>query len=147
VLVWWGTQGRTVFDSPYRKRVDGTLLSQLPAPDASMRAAGLDWRWFPIGNHEVSGDPKIDGVLSAVPYVKKLGVSADQLTYKFDYNGARFIYQWTGKYDYRAPTSWDATLAHSPRGMGPRSNSSHGPGRLAVIGKKDGWKKTLAFEK
>jgi hypothetical protein len=55
------------------------------------------------------GDPKIEGVLSAVPYLKKLGVSADQLTYKFDYNGVRLIYLWTGKYDYRAPTSWDAT--------------------------------------
>jgi hypothetical protein len=109
-IVWWGNQGRTVFDSPYWKRVDQTLLSQLPAPDASMRAAGLEGRWFPtVGNHEVWGDPKIEGVLSAVPYLKKLGVSADQLTYKFDYNGARFIYLWTGKYDYKAPTSWDST--------------------------------------
>jgi hypothetical protein len=109
-IVWWGSQGRTVFDSPYWKRVDQTLLSRLPAPDASMRAAGLDGRWFPtVGNHEVWGDPKIEGVLSAVPYLKKLGLSADQLVYKFDYNGARFIYLWTGKYDYRAPTAWDAT--------------------------------------
>jgi hypothetical protein len=109
-IVWWGNQGRTVFDSPYWKRVDQTLLSQLPAPDASMRTVGLDGRWFPsVGNHEVWGDPKIEGVLSAVPYMKKLGVSADQLTYKFDYNGARFIYLWTGKYDYKAPASWDAT--------------------------------------
>ena len=109
-IVWWGNQGRTVFDSPYWKRVDQTLLRRLPAPDASMRAAGLEGRFLPsIGNHEVWGDPKIDGVLSAVPYMKKLGVSADQLTYKFDYKGARFIYLWTGKYDYRAPTSWDAT--------------------------------------
>jgi hypothetical protein len=109
-IVWWGNQGRTVFDSPYWKRVDQTLLSQLPAPDAAMRAAGLAGRWFPaVGNHEVWGDPKIEGVLSAVPYLKQFGISADQLTYKFDYNGARFIYLWTGKYDYKAPTSWDAT--------------------------------------
>jgi Calcineurin-like phosphoesterase len=109
-IVWWGNQGRTVFDSPYWKHVDQTMFSKLPAPSASMRAAGLDGRWYPsVGNHEVWGDPKIEGVLSAVPYLKKLGVSADQLTYKFDYNGVRFIYLWTGKYDYRAPTSWDAT--------------------------------------
>jgi hypothetical protein len=109
-IVWWGNQGRTVDDSPYWKRVDKTLLSQLPAPDASMRAAGLEGRFLPsVGNHEVWGDPKIDGVLSALPYMKKLGVSAEQLTYKFDYAGVRFIYLWTGKYDYRAPTSWDAT--------------------------------------
>jgi len=109
-IVWWGNQGRTVFDSPYWKRVAQILLSQLPAPDASLRAAGLDGRWFPtVGNHEVWGDPKIEGVLSAVPYLKKLGVSAHQLVYKFDYNGVRFIYLWTGKYDYRSPSAWDAT--------------------------------------
>lgn len=109
-IVWWGIQGRTVFDSPYWKRVDQTLLSQLPAPDAAMRAAGLDGRWFPtVGNHEVWGDPKIEGVLSAVPYLKKLGLAADRLVYKFDFGGARFIYLWTGKYDYRSPSAWDAT--------------------------------------
>jgi len=109
-IVWSGTQGRTVFDSPYWKRVDQTLLSQLPAPDAAMRAAGLDGRWFPtVGNHEVWGDPKIEGVLSAVPYLKKLGLAADRLVYKFDFGGARFIYLWTGKYDYRSPSAWDAT--------------------------------------
>ena len=65
---------------------------------------------FPaVGNHEVWDDPKIEGVLSAVPYLKKLGLSADQLIYKFDFNGARFIFLWTGKYDYRSPTAWDAT--------------------------------------
>jgi hypothetical protein len=46
-IVWWGNQGRTVFDSPYWKRVNQTLLSQLPGPDAAMRAAGLDGRLFP----------------------------------------------------------------------------------------------------
>jgi hypothetical protein len=86
------------------------MFSQLPPPGESMRKAGLEGRWYPsVGNHEVWGDPKIEGVLSAIPYLKKLGVSADNLTYKFDYNGARFIYLWTGKYDYKAPTSWDAT--------------------------------------
>ncbi len=109
-LVWWGNQGRTVFDSPYWKRVNEVMLSQLPAPSPSMRAAGLEGRWFSsLGNHEVWGDPKIEGVLSAVPYLKRFGVSADQLVYKFDYAGARFIYLWTGKYDYRSPSKWDAT--------------------------------------
>jgi hypothetical protein len=109
-IVWWGLQGQTVFDSPYWKKVDKTVLSQLPAPDATMRAAGLEGRWFPaVGNHEVWGDPKIDGVLTAIPYLKKLGVSADKLTYKFDYKGARFMFLWTGSYDYRQPTSWTAT--------------------------------------
>jgi len=47
--------------------------------------------------------------LSSFPYLKKFGVSDKQLTYKFDYNDARFIFLWTGPYDYRAPTGWSAT--------------------------------------
>ena len=59
-IVWWGNQGRTVADSPYWKRVNDTMLKQLPPPDGEMRAAGLDGRWFMgAGNHEVWGDPKI----------------------------------------------------------------------------------------
>jgi hypothetical protein len=63
-----GNQGLTVEDSPYWKRVNDTMLKQLPPPDDGMRAAELDGRWFiGVGNHEVWGDPKIEGVLSAVP--------------------------------------------------------------------------------
>ena len=37
-----------------------------------MRAAGLDGRWFiGVGNHEVWGDPKIEGMLNAVPYLQE----------------------------------------------------------------------------
>ena len=69
-VVWWGNQGLTVDDSPYWKRVNDTMLKQLPPPDDEMRAAGLDGRWFiGVGNHEVWGDPKIEGTLSAVPYL------------------------------------------------------------------------------
>jgi hypothetical protein len=108
-IVWWGKQGRTVADSPYWKRVNQLVLQQLPAPDAEMRAAGLEGRFFPsIGNHEVWADPKIEGVLNAVPYVKKLGVTPDRMIYTFDFNDVRFIFLWTGAYDYRAPTAWDA---------------------------------------
>jgi hypothetical protein len=75
-----------------------------------MRAAGLPGRVFTaIGNHEVWDDSDVEGVLTAFPYLKQFGVSANQLIYKFDYNGVRFIFLWTGKYDYRAPTSWGAT--------------------------------------
>jgi len=53
-VVWWGNQGRLVSDSPYWKRVNDTMLKLLPAPDAEMRAAGLEGRWFmSVGNHEV----------------------------------------------------------------------------------------------
>ena len=61
-----------------------------------------------VGNHEVWGDPKIEGVLDAVPYLKKLGVTPENLIYKFDLHGVRFIYLWSGKYDYRSPSLWDA---------------------------------------
>ena len=36
-----------------------------------------------------------------------LGVSDRRLIYKFDFSGARFIFLWTGKYDYRSPSSWN----------------------------------------
>jgi hypothetical protein len=107
--VWWGNQGLTVSDSPYWKRVNDTMLKKLPAPDDEMRAAGLDGRFFmSVGNHEVWADPKIEGVLSAVPYLKKFGVTPENLIYKFDFKGTRFIYLWSGKYDYRSPSQWDA---------------------------------------
>ncbi len=46
-VVWWGNQGHTIDDSPYWKRVNDTMLKQLPPADAEMRAAGLDGRWSP----------------------------------------------------------------------------------------------------
>jgi predicted phosphohydrolase len=108
-VVWWGNQGVTIKDSPYWKRVDDTMLKLLPPADSEMKAAGLDGRWFmSVGNHEVWGDPKIEGVLSAVPHLKKLGVTSDRLIYKFDFGGARFIFLWSGKYDYRSPSDWDS---------------------------------------
>ena len=55
------------------------------------------------------GDPRAEGVLSVLPYLKQLGISDKQLIYKFDYNGARFIFLWTGKDDERLPTAWGAT--------------------------------------
>ncbi|CDM56343.1 hypothetical protein LPU83_0663 [Rhizobium favelukesii] len=108
-VVWWGNQGLTVTDSPYWKRVNDTMLKQLPPPDSDMLAAGLEGRWFiGVGNHEVWADPKIEGVLTAVPYLKKLGVTPENLIYKFDFKGARFIFLWSGKTDYRSPSLWDA---------------------------------------
>ena len=108
-VVWWGNQGHLIDDSPYWKRVNDTMLRLLPPPDDEMRAAGLEGRWFlSVGNHEVWGDPKIEGTLSAVPYLKTLGVTPERLIYKFDFKDVRFIFLWTGKYDYRSPSLWDA---------------------------------------
>jgi hypothetical protein len=109
-MVWWGKQGRTPSDNPYWKLVNEDVLKQLPAPDDQMRAAGLPGRVFPaVGNHEVWDDSDVEGLLSAFPYLKQFGVSDKRLIYKFDFNGVRFIFLWTGKYDYRSPSAWEAT--------------------------------------
>jgi hypothetical protein len=109
-LVWWGKQADKPSGNPYWQLVDEGLLKQLPPPDAQMRAAGLGGRLFPaVGNHEVWEDTDVEGLLTAFPYLTKLGVSDKQLIYKFDFDGVRFIFLWTGKYDYRQPSSWDAS--------------------------------------
>jgi len=108
-MVWWGKQGGTPSENPYWKLVYEDVLKQLPAPDQQMRAAGMPGRIFPaVGNHEVWDDSDVQGLLQAFPYLKQFGVSDKRLIYKFDFNGARFIFLWTGKYDYRSPSSWDA---------------------------------------
>jgi hypothetical protein len=109
-LVWWGKQGEKPSENPYWKLVNEEVLKQLPPPDKEMLAAGLDGRVFPaVGNHEVWEDSDVEGLLSAFPYLKKFGVSDKQLIYRFDYQGVRFIFLWTGKYDYRSPSAFNAT--------------------------------------
>ena len=108
-MVWWGRQGPTPSENPYWKLVYEDVLKLMPAPDDRMRAAGLPGRVFPaVGNHEVWDDSDVQGLLQAFPYLKQFGVSDKRLIYKFDFGGARFIFLWTGKYDYRSPSSWDA---------------------------------------
>jgi hypothetical protein len=59
-VVWWGNQGLSINDSPYWKRLNDTMLKLLPEPDAEMRAAGLDGRWFlSVGGAEQ--DPILPG--------------------------------------------------------------------------------------
>jgi hypothetical protein len=109
-LVWWGKQGSKPSDNPYWKLVNEDVLKKLPKPDREMEKAGLPGRVFPaVGNHEVWADSDVEGLLAAFPYLKKFGVSDKQLIYKFDYQGVRFIFLWTGAYDYRDPTGWGAT--------------------------------------
>jgi len=108
-MVWWGNQGAKPSENPYWKLVYEDVLKQMPAADAQMLAAGLPGRVYPaVGNHEVWNDTDVQGLLAAFPYLNKFGVSDKRLIYKFDFNGARFIFLWTGKYDYRSPSSWDA---------------------------------------
>jgi len=42
-------------------------------------------------------------------YEKNLGPNTAAIARQIDFNGVRFIFLWTGKYDYRSPSSWDAT--------------------------------------
>jgi hypothetical protein len=108
--VWWGKQGGKPSENPYWTRVNESLLKQLPPPDNRLKDAGLDGRVFSAaGNHEVWQDPNAEGFLSTFDYLKKFGISDQQLIYKFDYSDARFIFLWTGQYDYREPTGWVAT--------------------------------------
>jgi Calcineurin-like phosphoesterase len=109
-LVWWGNQGDKPSKNPYWTLVDKDVLHQLPGPDDEMKKAGMHGRVFPaVGNHEVWADTDVEGLLASFPYLKELGVTDKQLIYKFDYRGARFIFLWTGAYDYRQPSAWDAT--------------------------------------
>ena len=102
-MVWWGKQGPTPPENPYWRLVYEDVLKQLPAPDQQMRAAGLPGRVFPaVGNHEVWDNSDVQGLLQSFPYLKQFGISDKRLIYKFDFNGARFIFLWTGKYDYRS---------------------------------------------
>jgi hypothetical protein len=75
-----------------------------------MGAAGLPGRVFPaVGNHEVWGDTDVEGLLTLFPYLKTLGVSDKRFIYTFDYEGVRFIFLWTGGYDQKEPSAWNAT--------------------------------------
>ena len=108
--VWWGEQGNKPSENPYWTRVDDDLIKQLPPPDKHLTDSGLDGRVFPAaGNHEVWEDPNAEGFLTTFPYLKKLGVSDNRLIYKFDYDGVRFIFLWTGPYEEKNPTGWLAT--------------------------------------
>jgi len=109
-MVFWGKQGDKPSENPYWKLVNEEVLQQLPPPDQQMKQAGLGGRVFPaVGNHEVWDDSDVQGLLASFPYLKDLGVTDKHLLYKFDFQGVRFIFLLTGKYDLLVPSAWDAT--------------------------------------
>ena len=109
-LVWWGLQAGKPSGNPYWQLVDKDVLDQLPPPDDEMKKAGLGGRVFSaVGNHEVWNDTDVEGLLGSFPYLSKLGVTDKNMIYKFDFRGVRFIFLWTGPYDYREPSGWAAT--------------------------------------
>ena len=106
-LVWWGMQADKPSNNPYWKIFKKDILRRLPAPDEEMKKAGLEGRLFVgPGNHEVWADSTAEGLRATLPYLSKLGLSRDNFVYKFDFRGTRFIFLWTGPYDYRQPSSW-----------------------------------------
>jgi len=91
--VVWGGQGKDLDHNPYWQRFNKELISRLPP----LAAAGLPGRLFlALGNHEIRQDPEIKGVLSALPYLKKTGLSRQNRCYSFDFQGCRFIFLDTG---------------------------------------------------
>lgn len=109
-MVFWGKQADKPSENPYWMLVNKQLIQQLPPPDKQMKAAGLGGRVFPaVGNHEVWDDTDVQGLLAAFPYLSSLGLSEKHLTYKFDFDGTRFIFLWTGATDILEPSYWDAT--------------------------------------
>ncbi|MFA6075587.1 MAG: metallophosphoesterase [Negativicutes bacterium] len=109
-FVWWELQGKTLKDSPYWQRFYELMIKKLSPADKELKAAGLNARFFPsVGNHEVWGDLSASGVITTFPYLKDMGVKSDRLIYKFDFKGARFMFLWTGSYDYKSPSNWDST--------------------------------------
>ena len=109
-LVWWGKQGNKPSDEPVLEAGERGRIEEVAAPgrsDAGRRVAGPR---FPRRRQSRSvGRLRRRRFVECLPYLKQFGVSDKQLIYKFDFNGARFIFLWTGKYDYREPTAWDAT--------------------------------------
>ena len=107
---WSGGASRA--DALREPVLEAGLRGRVEAVACADRADARRWlpgRVFPaVGNHEVWDDSDVQGLLEAFPYLKQFGVSDKRLIYKFDFNGARFIFLWTGKYDYRSPSSWDA---------------------------------------
>jgi len=79
------------------------------ASGASLRAAAPSNQkrlgFIGVGNHEVWGDPKIEGALSAVPYLRKLGVTPENLIYKFDFRDMEMGY-YTGLEVSHEPGQW-----------------------------------------
>ncbi len=94
-VVVWGGQGNTLGTSPYWQRFKLQLLDKLPPVTPAL---GLPCRLLlAIGNHELYGDPDINGIITTLPCMQKLGFSRKKRIYSFVHKGCRFIMLDTGK--------------------------------------------------
>jgi len=86
----FGYQGATLDESPYWQLFDDELLSRLPPPGKSL---GLPGRALAaVGNHETWYDDDISGLLTAMPWLKALGLSNSRRIYSVTFRNCRFIF-------------------------------------------------------
>jgi hypothetical protein len=86
----FGYQGAAFDESPYWQLFDNELLSRLPPPGKNL---GLPGRALAaVGNHETWHDEKISGLLTAMPWLKALGLSDSRRIYSVSFRNCRFIF-------------------------------------------------------
>ena len=92
----FGYQGAAHDESPYWQLFDDELLSRLPPPGKDL---GLPGRVLAaVGNHETWHDENISGLLTAMPWLKALGLSDKRRIYALTFRNCRFIFLDTGGY-------------------------------------------------
>jgi len=126
----FGYQGQRLAESPYWQLFDDELLSRLPPPDTVL---GLPGRLLAaVGNHETWEDENINGMLTALPWLKKLGLSEDRRIYSVPFRNCRFIFldsggsnkgsysdAWTGEYpDFTAQMKFLAAELNAAKTAG-----------------------------
>jgi hypothetical protein len=100
----FGYQGMSLDESPYWQLFDKELLSRLPLPDKNL---GLPGRVLAaVGNHEIWEDKDLRGMLTAMPWLKKLGLSKGRRIYSVPFRNCRFIFLDSG--GYNTPEDWNS---------------------------------------
>jgi hypothetical protein len=89
-------QERTTLDeSPYWQLFDKEFLSRLPPPDKDLDLPGRVLA--AVGNHETWLDKEISGLLTTMPWLKELGLSAQERIYSVIFQNCRFIFLDSGE--------------------------------------------------
>lgn len=103
-----GYQGRSL-SSPYWKLMWNKLLRHLP-----------NRVYAAVGNHETWEDPKLEGMMAAMPWLKDTGFDEKKRIYSFDKENARFIFLNSGPQcdsEVGQNTDWCSTKPDYPAQM------------------------------